>query len=75
MKKILIFSHEFHPFGGGAGVVAKHYAKKLSDEGNEITVLTKQIENIEVHSFYLKPFQFLPDSLFSIHSSNNLYFL
>ena len=52
MKKILIFSHEFPPFGGGAGVVAKHYAKKLSDEGNEITVLTKQIENIDLNVKY-----------------------
>lgn len=48
----MIFSHEFPPFGGGAGVVAKHYAKKLSDEGNEVTVLTKKIDKIDFNVNY-----------------------
>ena len=41
-KKILIFSHEFPPFGGGAGIVAYQYCKKLQKRGNEVTLLTRK---------------------------------
>lgn len=47
MKNILIFSHEFPPFGGGAGVVAKDYAQKFSDDGFDVTVLTNKIDNLD----------------------------
>lgn len=39
--KILIFSHEFSPKIGGAGVVAQEYASSLSKAGHDVTVLTK----------------------------------
>jgi glycosyltransferase involved in cell wall biosynthesis len=39
--KILIFSHEFPPEIGGAGVVAQEYALYLSKAGHEVTVLTQ----------------------------------
>jgi glycosyltransferase involved in cell wall biosynthesis len=41
MKKILIFSHEFPPFGGGAGVVAYQYCIELQKQGYEVTLLTR----------------------------------
>jgi len=31
-KRILIFSHEFPPFGGGAGVVAYQYCIELQKQ-------------------------------------------
>ena len=40
--KILIFSHEFPPQIGGAGVVAMQNARALSLIGHEITVLTRK---------------------------------
>lgn len=40
IKKILIFSHEFPPFGGGAGVVAWQFASELKNNGYDITILT-----------------------------------
>lgn len=40
-KKILIFSHEFPPFGGGAGVVAYQYCMELEKLGYDITLLTR----------------------------------
>ena len=51
-KKILIFSHEFPPFGGGAGVVAKDYAYLLSSQGHSVTVLTRDIKGIEENESY-----------------------
>lgn len=39
--KILIFSHEFPPKIGGAGVVAQEYAHCLSEAGHDVTVLTQ----------------------------------
>ena len=41
MKKILIFSHEFPPFGGGAGVVACQYCVELKKQGKDVTLLTR----------------------------------
>lgn len=43
--KILIFSHEFPPQVGGAGVVAQEYAHCLSEAGHEVTVLTQDLGN------------------------------
>lgn len=43
--KTLIFSHEFPPTLGGAGVVAQDYASCLSQAGYDVTVLTKLREN------------------------------
>lgn len=42
-KKILIFSHEFPPRSGGAGVAALDIATRLSHEGVEVTVITDKI--------------------------------
>ncbi len=53
-KKILIFSHEFPPFGGGAGIVAYQYCKELQKQGYSVTLLTRnntfstELENINV---------------------------
>ncbi len=41
MKNIVVFSHEFPPFGGGAGVVAKQYCKVLSEMGHNVTLVTR----------------------------------
>ena len=38
---ILIISHEFPPFGGGAGVVAYQYCLKLLENGYNVTLLTR----------------------------------
>jgi len=43
--KILIFSHEFPPQIGGAGVVAEEYATCLSSTGHDVTVLTQLRKN------------------------------
>ena len=60
-KQILIFSHEFPPFGGGAGIVAKFYANKLADEGAKVTVLTRKIDNLDYHVQYtIKAVKTLP---------------
>ncbi|WP_243032851.1 glycosyltransferase family 4 protein [Vibrio cincinnatiensis] len=42
--KILIFSHEYPPKIGGAGIVAQEYAHCLSAAGHDITVLTQLTE-------------------------------
>jgi len=42
MKKVLVFSNEFPPDIGGAGVVAKQYACALSLNGHDVTVLTRK---------------------------------
>lgn len=39
--RILIFSHEFPPDIGGAGVVAQQNARALAEAGNDVTVLTR----------------------------------
>jgi glycosyltransferase involved in cell wall biosynthesis len=41
-KKVLIISHEFPPFGGGAGVVAKQYCYALNNLNCDITLVTKK---------------------------------
>lgn len=46
MAKILIFSDEYPPEIGGAGKVAETYAKILSEQGNEVTVLTRKIKGV-----------------------------
>jgi glycosyltransferase involved in cell wall biosynthesis len=43
--KILIFSHEFPPQIGGAGVVAEEYATCLTSAGHDVTVLTQLRED------------------------------
>ncbi|MCT4643190.1 MAG: glycosyltransferase family 4 protein [Bacteriovoracaceae bacterium] len=39
-KRILIFSHEFPPIGGGAGIVGYQYALNFSQLGYSVDVLT-----------------------------------
>lgn len=51
-KKILIFSHEFPPFGGGAGVVAKDYAQRFTNDGFDVTVLTTKRNNVDLNVEY-----------------------
>ena len=51
--KILIFSHEFPPTLGGAGVVAAEYANCLSSAGHDVTVLTKLRTNLSVGRYKL----------------------
>ena len=41
MQNILIFSHEFPPDIGGAGIVAQQYANSFSQLGYNVTVLTR----------------------------------
>jgi len=43
-KKILIFSHEFPPLGGGAGVVANQFAVELTEIGYDVSVLCRYQE-------------------------------
>jgi glycosyltransferase involved in cell wall biosynthesis len=50
--KILIFSHEFPPQLGGAGVVGEEYASCLSKHGHNVTVLTKCRENVSNSTGY-----------------------
>ncbi|MBD3842802.1 MAG: glycogen/starch synthase, partial [Campylobacterales bacterium] len=52
MKKILIFSHEFPPDIGGAGVVAEQNARALSKNGYSVTVLTKEQKVIKQSKEY-----------------------
>ncbi|NNN45448.1 MULTISPECIES: glycosyltransferase family 4 protein [unclassified Vibrio] len=48
--KILIFSHEYPPKIGGAGIVAQEYAHCLSAAGHDITVLTQLTEEDNLRS-------------------------
>lgn len=61
--KILIFSHEFPPAVGGAGVVAQEYAHCLSEAGHEVTVLTQDLGDTttfnEFNIFRVKTFRSL----------------
>jgi glycosyltransferase involved in cell wall biosynthesis len=40
-KKVLVFSHEFPPFGGGAGVVAYQYCIEFEKLGYDVTLFTR----------------------------------
>lgn len=54
MKKILVFSHEFPPFGGGAGIVASQFCFELSKQDFNVTLLTTNginaqgLENVNI---------------------------
>jgi glycosyltransferase involved in cell wall biosynthesis len=69
-KKILLISHEFPPFGGGAGVVAYQYCLKLVEDGYNVTLLTryqkifpKELNNIEIITVrHIPKFWFIPYS-------------
>jgi L-malate glycosyltransferase len=50
--KILIFSLEFPPQIGGAGVVAEEYASCLTSAGHSVTVLTKAREGLSNSQLY-----------------------
>lgn len=68
--KVLLFSHELTPEGGGAGVVALEYCKELISLGYKVTLLTKHkakypaIKGLDVigvvyfPKFYLIPYYF-----------------
>lgn len=54
-KKVLVFSHELPPVGGGAGVVASQHCLELAALGYDVTLLTKnqiaypkELSNIEI---------------------------
>ncbi|GHX42267.1 GDP-mannose-dependent alpha-(1-6)-phosphatidylinositol monomannoside mannosyltransferase [Vibrio cholerae] len=65
--KILVFSHEFPPDVGGAGVVAEQNARALSLLGHDVTVLTRYKCNntAKDHTYRLK----------EVHALNKLWFL
>lgn len=67
IKRILIFSHEFPPDVGGAGVVAEQNARALSLLGHDVTVLTRyRCSNmVKDHIYRLK----------EVHVLNKLWFL
>lgn len=46
-KKILLFSHEYPPTIGGAGIVAEQYFLELTKIGHSVTVLTKKSKGIK----------------------------
>ena len=75
-KKILIFSHEFPPFGGGAGVVAYQYCKELQKQGNEVTLLTRknrflnELKNINIVSVVHIPKLWFISYYFKLKSIN-----
>jgi L-malate glycosyltransferase len=64
--KILIFSHEFPPQIGGAGVVAEEYATCLSSAGHEVVVLTQLREN----AAYTAPYKII-----QVKTLSRLWFL
>ncbi|MFT5759450.1 MAG: glycosyltransferase involved in cell wall biosynthesis [Alteromonadaceae bacterium] len=41
-QRVLVFSHELPPQGGGAGVVGLQYCSELVESGFDVTVLTKK---------------------------------
>ena len=45
--KVLVFSHEYPPQIGGAGVVAKQYLTELISAGVDASLLTKHRKGIE----------------------------
>lgn len=54
---ILVFSHEFPPEIGGAGVVAYEYANYLASQGHSVTVLTKKRKKSDysnIKNFFIK---------------------
>lgn len=65
--RVLIFSHEFPPDIGGAGVVAQQNAKALAEAGNDVTVLTRNRKiNVENELIY---------SVKRVHTYGKLWFL
>lgn len=60
-KKILIFSHEFPPEIGGAGMVAQQYARNLANRGFHVTVLTCKRDHLNYNDGHiLKAVKTLP---------------
>lgn len=55
--KILLYTHEFPPFAGGAGIYTSNLAKGLSELGHNVTVLApaykKSSANWDVKQLYL----------------------
>ena len=43
--KILVFTLEFPPFAGGAGIYSHDLAKGFTNLGHKVTVLTRQYKN------------------------------
>ncbi len=66
MKKILIFSHEFPPDVGGAGIVAEQNAKALFQNGYSVTVLTREQKVLKQSNEY---------KIITVKSSSKLWFL
>ncbi|MBD3843870.1 MAG: glycogen/starch synthase, partial [Campylobacterales bacterium] len=64
--KILIFSHEFPPQVGGAGVVAEQNARALSKNGYDVTVLTREQKVLKQSNGY---------KIITVKSYNKLWFL
>ena len=70
-NKVLMFSHELPPQGGGAGVVGLQYCCELAEAGFEVTLLTKKkgaypkiLKNVDIigvtyiPKLYLIPYYF-----------------
>jgi glycosyltransferase involved in cell wall biosynthesis len=55
-RSILVLSHEFPPFGGGAGRVAAHLCAALSEKGITITVWTQKPPRKNSYPFCVRYF-------------------
>lgn len=44
MLRVLVFSHEFPPSGGGAGVVASQICEELTKKGCNVSLLTRSVQ-------------------------------
>jgi len=57
LLRVLVFSHEFPPVGGGAGVVAAQVCAELSQHDCEVSLLTKDVhgESVKCDVNLIKP--------------------
>lgn len=61
--KVLIFSHEYPNFGGGAGVVAKQLANDMTSKGVTVDLLTRARANndlININTCYEVEYKIIP---------------
>ncbi|TMO22080.1 glycosyltransferase family 4 protein [Pseudoalteromonas sp. S4741] len=51
--KVLVFSKEFYPSGGGTGVVAKQICDYIKETGHDVSVLTSSPSSYEIETLHV----------------------
>jgi L-malate glycosyltransferase len=73
-KRVLVISHEFPPFMGGAGVVARDTIKKLNTNGVQVTLVTNFANRAQSEEYELIEVKSLPKIRF-VHYWNKIKML